>query len=107
MEQTVYSVIIIPEAKRLAEKLDRPVLQRIDGKIKQLQRELPARHLGHGLPYNVAEAGQYRIAFKTDEATKTKTVYFIGPHKEYEKWLHSNNLRFGRQRIFLPRAPIF
>ncbi|MFH1199966.1 MAG: hypothetical protein V1708_02775 [Candidatus Micrarchaeota archaeon] len=89
MEKSAYTVIVIPEAKRLAEKLDQPVLERIDKKIKQLQRELPARHLGHGLPYSIAEAGQYRIAFKTDEATKTKTVYFIGPHKEYEKWLKS------------------
>lgn len=47
----------------------------------------PRRHLKFGRVENVEEFGQYRIAYVTDEEEKVKVVYFVGTHKEYERWL--------------------
>jgi mRNA-degrading endonuclease RelE of RelBE toxin-antitoxin system len=74
------------------EKLPRKQLKKIDKsektkilkKLIQLEKENPARHLEKGLPFFVVEVGQYRICFELTE--KKKKVYFIGNHKEYEKW---------------------
>ena len=67
-------------------KLDKSLRQRVMKKIMQLQGELPARHLGQGLPFYVCEIGQYRLCYETDEGKKVRTMFFVGTHKEYEKW---------------------
>ncbi|MFH1106846.1 MAG: hypothetical protein V1787_03035 [Candidatus Micrarchaeota archaeon] len=82
-------VLIHPNAEAGFLKLDESVKGRIRKKLRQLEGSLPSRHLGHGLPYFVEEAGQYRIAFEVDSERKMKIVHFIGSHKEYEKWLKS------------------
>ena len=38
----------------------------------------------HGIDFFIAEAGQYRIAYKI--SGNTKIVFFIGKHKDYEDW---------------------
>lgn len=45
------------------------------------------RHEQHGVEYFVDEIGQYRVLFTSDESTKTRRFYFIGKHKEYDKFL--------------------
>lgn len=45
------------------------------------------RHEGRSVDYFVDEIGQYRVLFTSDENTKTRIFYFIGDHKEYEKFL--------------------
>ncbi len=45
------------------------------------------RHAQHGVYYFVDEMGQYRICFTSDEGNKLRTFYFIGDHKEYEKFI--------------------
>lgn len=45
------------------------------------------RHEQHGVAYFVDEIGQYRVLFASDEASKIRRFYFIGDHKEYEKFL--------------------
>ena len=44
-----------------------------------------------GLPYFVIEVGQYRIVYKYYEEKELKIIYFIGTHKEYEKWYSGRN----------------
>ena len=56
-------------------------------KMKELKEEKTFRHLKHGLPYFVLESGQYRVCFK--EKDNLRTLYFVGDHKEYEKWYSS------------------
>ncbi len=59
-------------------------------KRREKYRIFPAsgfRHEKHGLNYFVDEIGQYRILFTSDENSKTRRFYFIGDHKEYEKFL--------------------
>jgi hypothetical protein len=36
--------------------------------------------------FYVLEVGQYRCAIKTNETLQTKTICFVGNHKQYEKW---------------------
>ena len=56
-------------------------------KLEKLKTEVKARHLGHGLDFFVAEVGQCRICFKQNDKNKTRRLYFVGDHKDYEKWL--------------------
>lgn len=62
------------------------IKERVKKKLIQL-KYLPARHLQYGLEYFVKEVGQYRIAFKTVENKKIRRFYFVGDHKEYEKFI--------------------
>lgn len=68
-------------------KLDKSMRDRVWKKIQQLKLIPHSRHLKQGLDYFVSEVGQYRIAYKINEDKKTKILYFVGDHKEYEKWL--------------------
>ena len=45
------------------------------------------RHEKHGLDFFVDEINQYRVLFTSDEKSKIRRFYFIGDHKEYEKFL--------------------
>jgi mRNA-degrading endonuclease RelE of RelBE toxin-antitoxin system len=43
-------------------------------------------HMEGAAKFFVAEVGQYRLTYFVFENTKTVRFYFIGKHKEYEKW---------------------
>jgi hypothetical protein len=47
------------------------------------------RHLKFGIPFYVSELGQYRITYKIFESEHKIMFYFVGDHKEYEKWYSS------------------
>jgi mRNA-degrading endonuclease RelE of RelBE toxin-antitoxin system len=70
-------------------KLESHIKTRIIKKLKLLKEEREFRHLRFGLPYFVLEIGQYRICFTEDDEKKTRTLIFVGNHKEYEKWYNS------------------
>ena len=84
-----YSVIFHEEAKRRILALDQSVRKRILNRIARMKTEPAGRHLRHGLPYFVAEVGQYRIAYEVDEETKRRIIQFVGDHKEYSEWYRS------------------
>ena len=85
-----YSVIFVGDAERSLAKLDKGIQLRILKKVAQLERsDFESRHLHHGSPYFVEEVGGYRIAFEVDEMSLTKTIYFVGDHKQYEHWYSS------------------
>ncbi len=65
---------------------DSTVQLQVMNKIQQLKTPRQHRHLKHGKPYFVEESGGYRIVFKVNENAKTKTIRFVGTHKQYEKW---------------------
>ena len=83
----MYEIKFHPSWDIYFSKLDSTMKKRVMKKILQLQYDIPSRHLKQGLPYFVVEVGQYRLCFSIDEKSKTKTLYFVGDHKEYEKWL--------------------
>jgi mRNA-degrading endonuclease RelE of RelBE toxin-antitoxin system len=65
-------------------KLDKPCKERVWKRIQKLKGLVRARHLKHGLPFFVLEAGQYRIGY--EEILNLRRVCFVGTHKQYEKW---------------------
>jgi mRNA-degrading endonuclease RelE of RelBE toxin-antitoxin system len=80
-----YKILLESFAEKQLSKMDGSVRVPILKKLNQMEKEIPARHLKKGLPYFVSEIGQHRIAFKMKE--NEKQIYFIGNHKEYEKWI--------------------
>ena len=65
-------------------KMNQDVQRKIWKKIQQLKELEGIRHLKKGLPYFVAEVGQYRICFKQEN--NIRRIDFAGNHKQYEKW---------------------
>lgn len=68
---------------------DKAVKLRVLKKLAQLKTKEKSRHLEHGKPYFIEEVGGYRIAFQTNKAAGTKTIYFIGDHDQYKRWYSS------------------
>lgn len=64
-------------------KLDESVKERIVKKIEEMKTREGYRKL-RGLPYFVAEAGQYRICFIQEN--NERTIVFVGDHKQYERF---------------------
>jgi hypothetical protein len=60
--------------------------ERVVKKIKKLLEEGHSRHLGHGLDFFTVNFGGYRMTFKKSEKEKMLRFYFVGTHKEYEKF---------------------
>lgn len=66
-------------------KFDNSIKERIWKKIQQIKVLTNPRHLGHGEPFFVEEAGQFRICFEQTAPT-IRRIVFVGNHKQYEKW---------------------
>lgn len=71
---------------RFLQKMDPATQERILKKLQQMKQPLQGRGL-HATRHHVEEAGQYRIAFLSDEEKRTKYIRFVGTHKQYEEWL--------------------
>jgi len=85
-----FTVILDETSRKQFLGLDKPIKERIEKKLRQLEREeFKSRHFRHGVPVFVEEVGQYRIAFKIREDLKEKRVVYIGKHGDYEKWYGS------------------
>jgi len=69
-------------------KLDNNTQKLILKKLEQMAQPLKARRL-HKSKYYIEEVGQYRIVFTEDEINLEKQIFFIGDHKQYEKWYKS------------------
>ena len=82
----MYSIDYAQKWDSYFEKLSPETQKRIWKKIMQVKAGLPARHLRFGADFFVEEAGQYRICYKSFEDRKVRILYFVGDHKEYERW---------------------
>lgn len=67
-------------------KLDNQTKERVAKKLRNILEHPHKRHLKKGARFFVNEIGQYRIIYRIFEQNKTVRFYFIGKHKEYEKW---------------------
>jgi len=65
-------------------KMDPSVQKMLWKGIQKLKALEKARHLKRGLPYFVVEVVQYRIGFIEEKGTRT--IAFVGNHKQYQKW---------------------
>ena len=85
MELKAWRILLHPGWDEYFKKFDAQTQKRIMKKIDQMEKPLAARGL-RSSRYQVEEAGQYRIAFIQYEETGIKKIYFVGNHKQYEKW---------------------
>jgi len=67
-------------------KLDNTVKERAAKKIKKILEFPQKRHLKKGARFFVDEISQNRIVYRVFEENKEVRFYFVGNHKEYEKW---------------------
>ncbi len=85
----MYSLKYIGNWNKHFDEMNNSTKAQIWKKIQKQVGEIKTRHMKQGLDFFVLEVGQYRIALKINEQQKTKTIYFIGNHKQYEKWYAS------------------
>ena len=83
----MYKIIFGEGWNNYFSKLDKSVQVKIIKKIEKMRSKPSGRHHKYGFGTNVEEIGQYRIVYVTDEKEKIRIIYFVGTHKDYEKWL--------------------
>ncbi len=67
------------------QSLDKGIKEKIAKKIGKILAYPAKKHLKKSL-FFVDEVGQYRILYRIFEENKRVRFYFVGTHKEYEKW---------------------
>ncbi len=67
------------------QNLDESIKERIVKKLGKILAYPTKRHLKKS-SYFVDGVGQYRITYRVFEETRVVRFYFVGTHKEYEKW---------------------
>jgi mRNA-degrading endonuclease HigB of HigAB toxin-antitoxin module len=73
------------EWSRYFDLLDSTIKERVAKKIGKILAYPAKRHL-RKVSFFVDEVGQYRIVYRVFKDTKRVRFYFVGNHKEYEKW---------------------
>ncbi|MFA4907688.1 MAG: hypothetical protein WC602_05450 [archaeon] len=68
------------------EKLDDETMERVTKKIKKILEFPRKRHMKMGEKFFVDRASQNRIVYDVFEEMNEVKFYFVGNHKEYEKW---------------------
>ena len=68
------------------QKLDNSVKTRVAKKIKKILVHPQKKHMKKGARFFDDAVGQYRITYRVFEENKAVRFYFVGTHKEYEKW---------------------
>ncbi len=76
-----------PKWEEYYSNLDPSIKKRVIKKLKQLFQERKTKKLKFGLKYNVLKIGQFSVCFAENEKEKKRILYFVGNHKEYEKWI--------------------
>ena len=83
--QEKYSVLLTDEALAALNGLDKPVRERVKKRLERLRTSLPARTLKKHPEIWILDIGDYRALYLIDKTARTRTVFFIGDHKEYER----------------------
>ena len=68
------------------DSLDNAIKEQIAKKIGKILEFPKKRHLKKNAKFFVDEIGQHRIVHRVFEENKEVRFYFVGKHKEYEKW---------------------
>ncbi len=66
--------------------LDNSIKEQAAKKISKILEFPEKRHLKKGAKFFVDEIGQHRILYRVFEENDEVRFYFVGKHKEYEKW---------------------
>ena len=68
--------------------LDNTIKERVTKKIQKILEYPKKRHLAGGAKYFVDEVSQYRILYMIFEEKQEVRFFFVGNHKQYEKWFN-------------------
>lgn len=82
----IYKATFDEDWPKCFERLDNAIKEHIAKKISKILEFPEKRHLKKGVRFFIGEVSQYRIAYRVFEETNEVRFYFIGKHKEYEKW---------------------
>jgi hypothetical protein len=83
-DNLMYKLDYVNDWDKYFKKMNKELQLKIWKKTQQLTKLEQPRHMKLGLPYFVVETNQYRITFKQEN--KKRMIYFVGNHKQYEKW---------------------
>jgi len=83
---TIYKATFDENWPKHFNKLDPTIKERVVKKIKKILEFPKKRHLKKGARFFVDEIGQNRIVYRVFEENKEARFYFVGNHKEYERW---------------------
>lgn len=86
----MWIIAFSPEWEFWYSALDNSMQEIVLKKIKEIKSgERMYEHLKNGLPYFKAEFNnqRFRICFTETSETNTRMLFFVGDHKNYEKWL--------------------
>ncbi len=82
----IYKAAYDEEWPQYFNSLDSTIKEHVAKKISKILEFPKKRHLGQRARFFVDEAGQYRILYRIFDETNEVRFYFVGNHKEYEKW---------------------
>ncbi len=82
----MYRVTFHEGWSRHFDKIEEEIKERTAKKIQKIIGHPQKRHLKKGAKFFVDEIGQYRIVYMVFEVNKEIRFFFIGNHKEYERW---------------------
>jgi len=85
MPNDEWKVVLEESALGQINCLDKPIRERIKKKLETMRLISPTRTLKRHAETWVQDVGGYRIMYLADFKSKTKTIVFIGDHKEYER----------------------
>lgn len=81
---------ILEKAVKDLDDMDKATYLNFRKHLAKISKMPPRRHMKHGVPVNVEEVGQGRIAFHID--AENEVLFIIrcfSDHKEYEKWYNA------------------
>lgn len=82
----MYSASFDEDWPQYFDRLENEIKERTVKKIKKILEYPKKRHLKQGVRFFVDEIGQYRILYRVFEDNQEVRFYFVGNHKQYEKW---------------------
>ena len=68
------------------DRLEHTIKGRVAKKIQKILECPQKRHLSGEAKYFVDETGQHRILYMVFEEKQEVRFFFVGDHKDYEKW---------------------
>lgn len=85
----MYSLEFDPEWNKYFQQLPEIIKIRVAKKINNIIYEPHKRHMEGNAKFFVDKVGQYRLTYRIFENILLVKFYFVGKHKEYEKWYKS------------------
>lgn len=82
----IFKVTYDEDWPRYFNKIDNTIKERVAKKINKIVEFPKKRHLKQGARFFVDEIGQHRILYRIFDEMKEVRFYFVGNHKEYQKW---------------------